>query len=362
MTNILETRNLSYAYSSKKNVKSLDGVSISIREGVRTAILGPNGAGKSTLFYSLNGILKPEEGEVLFKGVPLDYSRDALRDLRSSVCVVVQNPDEQIFSSTVEEDVAFGPLNMGLPREEIEKRIVDSLSKVGMLENRHRPTIHLSYGQRKRIALAGALAVDPDILILDEPTAGLDPRMSAEMIELIDALVDSGKTVILSTHDIDMAYAWAEDVHVISHGKHVYSGDPDGFFSDEKAVLSAGLVRPRIAKLHDSLGLGGSIPRTASQLLACTDGPTGKIQVRSTEDGPCEADGRSIGVYGPSARNTLAEWGVEADIAYDAVESACRIALSGEDVLVYAGPEAVDRVLSRIDALAGFGRCPEVVR
>lgn len=226
MTALLETKDLSYSYASRKHAKPLDGVSVRIDAGVRTAVLGANGAGKSTLFYSLNGILKPKSGEVLFKGSPLEYTREALRELRSSVCVVVQNPDEQIFSSTVEEDVAFGPLNMDLPRDEVEEKIVDSLTKVGMLEYRNKPATHLSYGQRKRVALAGALAVDPEVLILDEPTAGLDPRMSAEMLEIVDLLTAAGTTVILSTHDIDMAYAWAEDAHILSTGHCVYSGPP----------------------------------------------------------------------------------------------------------------------------------------
>ena len=361
MNTILETKGLSYSYPSRKDGRPLDDVSISIKQGVRTAVLGANGAGKSTLFYSLNGILKPKAGEVLFKGAPIDYSRESLRDLRSSLCVVVQNPDEQIFSSTVEEDVAFGPLNMDLPREEVESRIVDSLTKVGMLEQRHRPTTHLSYGQRKRIAVAGALAVDPEILILDEPTAGLDPKMSAEMIEIVDSLVENGTTVVISTHDIDMAFAWAEDIHVLSHGRLVYSGDPEGFFSDERRVIDAGLVMPRVARLHQSLGLKGRIPRTSSQLLACMDGPVGRIEVHPIEDGILEPNGRCTGVCGSVARKALAEQGIWVDMHYGALDGACIAALGGEDVLLYTDKATAGPLRERIGRLSSFGRCPEAV-
>ncbi len=361
MNAILETRGLCYSYPSRKDGKPLDDVSISIKQGVRTAVLGANGAGKSTLFYSLNGILKPKSGEVLFKGSPIDYSREALRELRSSVCVVVQNPDEQIFSSTVEEDVAFGPLNMDLPREEVESRIVDSLTKVGMLEQRHRPTTHLSYGQRKRIAVAGALAVDPEILILDEPTAGLDPKMSAEMIEIVDGLVENGTTVVISTHDIDMAFAWAEDIHVLSRGRMVYSGEPEAFFSDERRVIDAGLVMPRVARLHQSLGLEGPVPRTSSQLLACMDGPVGKIEVRPIEDGLADPAGRCTGVCGSAARRALEELGAEVDMRYGALDGACIAALGGDDVLLYTDRASAGHVKEKIGRLSSFGRCPEAV-
>ncbi len=361
MTTLLETKGLSYSYASRKHAKPLDGVSIKIDAGVRTAVLGANGAGKSTLFYSLNGIFKPKSGEVLFKGSPLEYTREALRELRSAVCVVVQNPDEQIFSSTVEEDVAFGPLNMGLPRDEVEERIVDSLTKVGMLEYRYKPATHLSYGQRKRVALAGALAVDPEVLILDEPTAGLDPKMTSEMLEIIDLLTATGTTVIMSTHDIDMAYSWAEDAHILSSGHSVYSGPPQGFFSDERKVLDAGLVMPRITKLHESLGFNKGDPRTVSQLLACMDGSVGKIELHTIEEGVVDPEGRCISVVGPTARKLLKESEIKVDLQYDALERACIVALGGNDVVMYTDKTSIDAVANKIRSLSRFGRSPEVV-
>ena len=138
---ILEARDVSYRYERKEgSPMSLKGVSLGIRPGVRTVILGANGAGKSTLFYHFNGVLRPAEGEVRYRGVPLSYAKEHLYQLREDVAVVVQNPDEQIFSATVEEDVAFGPMNLNLPPDIVEGRITDSLYKVGMQEYRHRPT------------------------------------------------------------------------------------------------------------------------------------------------------------------------------------------------------------------------------
>lgn len=172
---IFETKMLSYSYEQKKCMLSLNNISIKIHEGVKTVILGQNGSGKSTLLYHLNGVFKPSSGRMLYKGTPIKYTKEALTALRSEVSMVVQNPNQYIFSATVEEDVAFGPMNIGLNHDEIEKRISDSLYKVGMDKYRNRPSAQLSYGQRKRVSIAGALAICPRVLILDEPTAGLDP-------------------------------------------------------------------------------------------------------------------------------------------------------------------------------------------
>ena len=153
----------------------------------------------------------------------------------------------------MEEDIAFGPMNCGMEHDEVEKAIQDSLFKVNMEEYRSRPTIQLSYGQRKRIALAGALAIDPEVLVLDEPTAGLDSKMSQEVIELAEQLCVKGTTVIISTHDVDLAYAWAEEIHVLRNGKLVYSGEPEPFFSQPDQVALAGLALPHTFSVNDSV-------------------------------------------------------------------------------------------------------------
>ena len=195
--------------------KVLDGFDLEVEEGSRVGILGANGAGKTTLFYTLTGVYKPQEGEVLFRGQPIQYTADGLTEVRSKVSVVLQNPDEQMFCTLVEEDVAFSPLNIGMDRDEVEVRIDKALRDVRMSEYRKRPLQQLSGGQRKRVAIAGALAVDPEVMIMDEPTAGLDPQSSMEVMELAEKLHLRGVTVLISTHDIDLAYGWADRINVL---------------------------------------------------------------------------------------------------------------------------------------------------
>ena len=185
--NIIETVDLRYRYAGNDR-DSLSEVSVRIRKGVKTVILGANGAGKSTLFYHFNGVFEPAGGRILFDGEPFSYRRRALRTLRSRVSVVLQNPDDQIFGQTVEEDVAYGPSNLGLPASEVSARVDRALRLVGLDDLRDRNTMKLSYGQRKRLALAGALAMDPEVLVMDEPTAGLDPQMALELMELAEQL------------------------------------------------------------------------------------------------------------------------------------------------------------------------------
>ncbi len=159
---VIKVEELSYRYPNK--TLALDGVSLEIAKGSRVALLGPNGAGKSTLFLHFNGILKPREGKVLFEGKEIKYGAKALEELRAKVAIVLQNPDDQIFSATVEEDVAFGPMNLGLPMDEVEARVTEALDQVGLLDQRSKPTQQLSFGQRKRVSLAGAIAMRPEVL------------------------------------------------------------------------------------------------------------------------------------------------------------------------------------------------------
>ena len=163
---------MTYAYPN--GTVALREISLSIPAGKKTVVLGSNGSGKSTLFLHFNGVLKPKQGEVYYSGRKVDYGKRSLVELREQVAVVLQNPDDQIFSTTVEEDVAFGPLNLNLSKEEVERRVDEALFLVDLEDVRGRPTQQLSFGQRKRIALAGALAMKPKVLMMDEPTAGLD--------------------------------------------------------------------------------------------------------------------------------------------------------------------------------------------
>ncbi|MFA6870506.1 MAG: ATP-binding cassette domain-containing protein [Methanomethylophilus sp.] len=369
----MEMREVDYRYRGADRL-ALDNASMTVDSSCHTALLGVNGAGKTTSFYIFDGVYRPEKGEVRYRGVPLVYDREHLTELRSEVGVVLQNPDDQMFASTVEEETAFGPLNCGMPRDEIEQRIVDSLNAVGMLEFRRRPLHQLSYGQRKRVAIAGALAMHPRMLIMDEPTAGLDPQMSLEVLEMAEELQASGTAVVISTHDADLAYRWADRIEVLQRGRSVYSGSPDGFYEDESAVRHAGLARPSVFEIdHEICRIRGDdprpYPRSSAQLisrLGQTDVVPGRLLCLSAGvDGAplservCQAlrerPGTKVGVYGMGARELAASCGLAIDFYYDAVDACLIENVAGRDAVLICDREALPIVRREAAALAQFG-------
>ena len=192
-------------------------------------MLGANGAGKSTLFKHLNGILRPLSGEVLVKGEKI--TKKNVRTCRETVGIVFQDPDDQVLAPSVEEDIAFGPINMGLSRKEVETRVKEALEMVGLKGFEERAPHHLSGGQKKLVAIAGILAMRPEVIVLDEPTAGLDPLSSARILELIMKMNrELGITLLLSTHDVDVVPYFAERVFVLHHGKLEADGSPEEIF------------------------------------------------------------------------------------------------------------------------------------
>lgn len=249
--NVIETREIIYEYPD--GTKALENVNFKAEDGKIVALLGPNGAGKSTLFLHFNGILKPTSGEVVVNGHPVSYDKKDLMKLRQNVGIVFQNPDDQLFAPTVMEDVAFGPMNMGLSREEVEKRVKDALKRVGMEGFEKKPPHHLSGGQKKRVAIAGILAMDPKIMVLDEPTSGLDPRGASQIMRLLYDLNEDGMTIIISTHDVDLVPLYASTVYIISHGNIIKEGSPQTVFSDVETIRNANLRLPRIAHLMEIL-------------------------------------------------------------------------------------------------------------
>ncbi|WP_400240987.1 energy-coupling factor ABC transporter ATP-binding protein [Methanomethylophilus alvi] len=332
----------------------LKDVDLSIPENGRTAVLGANGAGKTTLFYSLTGVYKPSKGEVLYRGKPVEYTKEGLTELRSEVAVVLQNPDEQMFSSTVEEDVAFGPMNIGVPRDEVGERIDRALRDVRMSDYRWSPLQQLSGGQRKRVAIAGALAVRPKVMIMDEPTAGLDPQSSMEVMELAERLHLEGVTVIISTHDVDLAYVWADGVRVLRHGHMIYGGDSEGFYEDIDNVLLSGLLRPSTFSMNREISSISGVdespyPKTVSEYLAKFgggNGVTGRIFCIPYSGGPvgdryAEAvreagDGARIGLYGTESRYAATDESEKIDFYFDGIDSCLSEAVLGRDsVLIY---------------------------
>jgi len=250
--NILETRDLHYIYSD--GTIALKGISIGIKRGKCTAVLGANGAGKSTLFLNFNGIYKPSSGQVLFNGNPLDYSRKGLKELRSKVGMVFQDPDSQLFSASVFQDISFGVVNMKLPEEEARRRVQVAMERTGITHLKDKPTHSLSFGQKKRVAIAGVLAMEPEVLVLDEPTAGLDPIGVNELMKLLRQIQKTlGITVIISTHDIDIVPLYCDYVFVMNEGMMVLEGTPKQVFAQKEILRSIKLRLPRIGHLMEIL-------------------------------------------------------------------------------------------------------------
>ncbi|TXS58121.1 energy-coupling factor ABC transporter ATP-binding protein [Streptomyces sp. t39] len=258
-----------YAYEDGPTV--LDGVGLALAEGRATALLGRNGSGKTTLLRLLSGGLRPASGRLLLEGEPVTYDRPGLTRLRTTVQLVVQDPDDQLFAASVGQDVSFGPMNLGLPEEEVRARVDEALTAMDIASLRDRPTHLLSYGQRKRAAIAGAVAMRPRVLVLDEPTAGLDPHGQERLLDVLDGLRRAGTTVVMATHDVDLALRWADDAVVLApDGPR--TGPVAALLTDQALLDAARLRRPwgtavaQVLSAHGLLPPGAPGPRTAEEL------------------------------------------------------------------------------------------------
>lgn len=252
---MLEVRDIKYSYNN--DYQALKGVSLKIEKGEMVALLGKNGAGKSTLFLHLNGIYEPDEGKVFIDGEELKYDKKSLLKFRQKVGIVFQNPDDQIFAPTVEEDVAFGPLNLGLSMEEVQDRVEEALDRVGMSGFEKTAPHHLSGGQKKRVAIAGILAMKPEIMVLDEPTAGLDPQGVTNLVKLLKELNDEGITIVISTHEVDLVPDYANRVFVLVGGELIAEGTPKDIFSQPDILESANLKIPIVTELFQQIEAEG---------------------------------------------------------------------------------------------------------
>lgn len=232
---------------------ALQDLSIQIPKGKKVALLGNNGAGKSTFFKHINGLLKPTNGSIAINDEPIDYSRKGLQRLRQQVGIVFQDPDAQLFSGTVEQDIAFGPINLGWSSTEVEKSVNTVIKELEIESLRKKPIHFLSLGQKKRVSLAGVLAMKPNILILDEPSAGLDRYYSKQIMQLFNAFHQDERTIILSTHDVDFAYEWADMIIVMTAGKIIYSGNPVGLFKRPEILQQAHLDMPWLFEVSSLL-------------------------------------------------------------------------------------------------------------
>ena len=272
MKNIIEVKNLVYSYQPEEGeypVRIFDGLNLEIQSGTFTAILGHNGSGKSTLAKHFNGILLPEGGAVYVDGMST-ADEEHIIDIRRRVGMVFQNPDNQIVSNLVEEDVAFAPENLGYPPEDIRIRVDEALRVVGMYEyRRHAPHL-LSGGQKQRIAIAGVLAMAPQCVVFDEPTAMLDPRGRADVVKIIHKLRDMGTTVVLITHHMDETVD-ADRVIVMSDGSIIMDGAPRTVFADVEGLRKTGLDVPEtVSILYELNRAGYSLDLSALTVDECT--------------------------------------------------------------------------------------------
>lgn len=248
----LSTSDLSVGY--QRDVAVLHGLNLDFSRGQVTAILGANGCGKSTLFMTLLGILKPQSGEVRWQGRPIGYGKKELRALRQRVSMVFQDPDQQIFYTDVESDIAFALRNLGMSEAVIASRIEQALALVDGTALKTMPVQYLSHGQKKRVAIAGALVLEADMLLLDEPTAGLDPAGRSQMMALIRRISESGRRVVVSSHDIDFIYEVCDYLYVLSKGHLLAEGTRREVFLQPDMLSQAGLVQPWLVRLHQELG------------------------------------------------------------------------------------------------------------
>lgn len=276
MDNIIEVKNVTYEYTDEeKTFAAVKNLSLNIERGSFTVILGHNGSGKSTLAKMLNGLNKPTSGDVFADGINTKDEKTEI-EVKRKVGMVFQNPDNQIIASIVEEDVAFGPENLGIPPKEIEKRVEDALKAVDMWEFRKSTPHHLSGGQKQRIAIAGIIAMQPECLVLDEPTAMLDPKGRAEIISTLHRLnQDKGITVVLITHYMEEAEN-ADRIIVMNDGEIIADDKPKVIFSDVERLKKVGLDVPQTAELLYNLKKNGfavdthalSIKEAAEQIIS----------------------------------------------------------------------------------------------
>jgi cobalt/nickel transport system ATP-binding protein len=370
MADILAFDHVRYAYPNCAD--SLCGVTFPIREGAKVAIVGPNGAGKTTLLLMCNGILQPTEGSVLLQGVPLRYDAKALREVRKKVGFVFQNSDSQLFAPTVYQDVAFGPVNLGIPPSEVKRQVTDALQAVGLSGYEKRLPHQLSSGEKKRAAIAGTLAMNPDVLVFDEPTSSLDPAGASDLMELLDELNAQGRTIIISTHDVELAYHWADDIVLMNQGSVLRTGSPEAIFTDASLINTSNMRMPPLVEvyvelLHRGMVKESTSPKSVLQLVntleryrsdTTTRKDYGTITVCNVDCTTLDeirswlAQHPSIrkGAMGSRAKNLAEHESIPLDFTYGVIDRCILRALIGESSLIITTGAMVQRIGRRVKA------------
>ncbi len=381
MSEILGLRNVCYRYGDGH--AALNDITLSFEAGSKVALVGPNGAGKSTLLLMLNGTLRPSSGEVLFRGKPMRYDPQSLREVRKSVAMVFQNSDDQLFAPTVRQDVAFGPLNLGYPREKVDRYVGYALRYVGLEEHMNRPPHHLSGGEKKRVAIAGVLAMEPEVLVLDEPTSNLDPASSEEIMEMLDELNLYGKTVVISTHDVELAYRWADEVVLMNGGEVVRFGEPEKVFSDPLTLRRARLKFPVVLEIYrEMVGRGltqpvDDMPKSIVDLLYLIESAAGGSKRRPGRIYLCDISNTDpsrirdllssgavsyIGAMGTKAKMMANDELLELDFSYGVIDKCVLKAIAGKSSLIITSGGMIEHAERRIRSYADeFGIEIEVI-
>ena len=268
---ILEARDIWHSYEENDRF-SLQGLDLKVKKGSKVAFMGANGSGKSTFFLCCNGILRPQKGDILFHGKPVSYKRKELLALRAKVRIVFQDPDKQLFSASVEQEISFGILNLGVAKEQARTEVEQVMEELEIVPFRKRPVHALSGGQKKQVSIADILVMRPEIIILDEPAAALDPKHTRMVNEMVDKLTEQGITVLMATHDMDYAYAWADEIVLMKDGKVLCQGAPEAVCRETEKLKETNLEEPALLRLFDRLKARkiieatGKAPRTWKEL------------------------------------------------------------------------------------------------
>ena len=265
---ILQIKDLCYSYDSEKI--ALNNINLDIYKGEKIAVMGSNGAGKSTFFLNMNGVLKPSYGDIIYKGKKI--TKKDLNELRKNVGIVFQDADNQIIASTVLAEVSFGPMNLKLPKDEVEKRVYEALQYMNITEFKDRPPHYLSGGEKKRVSIADIIAMNPEVIIFDEPTASLDPLNISILEEVLEKLSKEDKTIMISTHDMDFAYRWADRIIVFNNGEIVEDGESLEVLKSVMNKETSNLKVPMLLEIVEELKVKNIIkdhnlyPKTVGEL------------------------------------------------------------------------------------------------
>ena len=265
---ILQVKDLSYTYGNEK--EALKDINLDIYKGEKIAVLGSNGAGKSTFFLNINGVLTPNKGNIIYKGKVI--TKKDFNELRKGVGIVFQDADNQIIASTDLGEVSFGPMNLKLPKEEVKKRVYEAMEYMNITEFKDRPPHYLSGGEKKRVSIADIIAMDPEVIIFDEPTASLDPINISMLEEVLEKLSKEEKTIMISTHDMDFAYRWADRIIVFDGGEIVEDGESLEVLKSVMNKETSNLKVPMLLEIVEELKVKNIIkdhnlyPKTVGEL------------------------------------------------------------------------------------------------